>query len=134
MPKFRSKADVRGFQMRSPFNAVRAGAIKNIPVQSEDTANPIDENIDENVDKYADAMRASTGLGGSEPTKFADMPKSWRERGRRKFGRWGGGWGPFAGTNIMGAPSSFYTGPTTPGEMYALAASSANQMQYGYGG
>ena len=44
MPKFRSKADVRGFQMRSPFHAVRAGKT-NIPVpaQSEDTTDPIDE-------------------------------------------------------------------------------------------
>ena len=129
MPKFRSKADVRGFQMRSPFNAVRAGAIKNIPVQSEDTANPIDEN----VDKYADAMRAKAGLGGTEPTKFADMPKSWRERGRRKFGRWG--WGGNLNNPLGGIMSnrSLYTGPTTPGQMYA-SSTSANQMQYGYGG
>ena len=124
MPKFRSKADVRGFQMRSPFHAVRAGKT-NIPVpaQSEDTTDPIDE-----AAAYEEAMAASSGLNPDfEVTKYSDMEKGRMTRARMRrqmslnplaFGRY----------NMSGRP--FYTGPSTAGEMYDM--NTAEQMQYGY--
>jgi len=122
MPKFRSKADVRGFQMRSPFHAVRAGKT-NIPVpaQSEDTTDPIDE-----AAAYEEAMAASSGLNPDfEVRKYEDMYKP----RRRRFGRFGS-FGGFGGSSAQ----SFYTGPTTPGEMYdfSMEKKYAEQMQYGY--
>ena len=118
MPKFRSKADVRGFQMRSPFHAVRAGVRgeKYVTTESEDTTDPIDE-----AAAYEEAMAASSGLNPDfEVTKYSDMPK---RRRRRRFPN------PF-GRYSSALGQSFYTGPTTPGEMAAM--STAEQMQYGY--
>jgi len=122
MPKFRSKADVRGFQMRSPFHAVKAGVRgeKYVTTESEDTTDPIDE-----AAAYEEAMAASSGLNPDfEVRKYEDM---YKPRRRRRFPN---PFGRFRGSS--GQP--IYTGPTNPGEMYdfSMEKKYAEQMQYGY--
>ena len=122
MPKFRSKADVRGFQMRSPFHAVKAGVRgeKYTTTESEDTTDPIDE-----AAAYEEAMAASSGLNPDfEVTKYSDMEKGRMPRARMR-GRYPNTFGKY---NMFGRP--FYFGPTTLGEMAAM--NTAEQMQYGY--
>ena len=124
MPKFRSKADVRGFQMRSPFHAVKAGVRgeKYVTTESEDTTDPIDE-----AAAYEEAMAASSGLNPDfEVTKYSDMEKGRMTRARMRR--------QMSLNPIMFGRRSMFTGPTTPGEMYdfSMEKKYAEQMQYGY--
>ena len=130
MPKFRSKADVRGFQMRSPFHVVRAGVRgrKYKTAESEDTTDAIDEaTAAAEAAAYEEAMAASSGLNPDfEVTKYSDMEKGRMTRARMRR--------QMSLNPIMFGRRSMFTGPTTPGEMYdfSMEKKYAEQMQYGY--